>query len=117
MKTPVLATNSDQLRALLNEVNGDRAVTIVRILTPTDFSAVSEKALKYAERLAEEFQVILEPDSLDSLRTGTSLGTLEKNTESSFPAFDQFSENRRTNSETKQRRFCFNGTTDRVFCS
>ena len=56
MKSQSVADKSARLQsAVPRPTDGQRPITIGKILVPTDFSPASEKALKYALRFAEEF--------------------------------------------------------------
>jgi nucleotide-binding universal stress UspA family protein len=56
MKTQTLGTRPTTLRGSVTTPATDRAeISIKKILVPTDFSAASRKAFRYALRFAEEF--------------------------------------------------------------
>jgi universal stress protein A len=56
MKSQTFAARPPKLlTSITSRTNGHAAITIKKILVPTDFSPASRKAFKYALRLAEEF--------------------------------------------------------------
>ena len=56
MKSQTVGTRPPRLRASVTKPTTDRAeIAIKRILAPTDFSAASKKALKYALRFARDY--------------------------------------------------------------